>query len=242
MRNRVVQVLITLVLLIAASAASLWFSASPAKTIGFDGNVHGRRSGEVAVLFSGDAGFLGYGLGSGIHIARTAEEFGLPVYGVSSFAQFKDRKSIPQTVDIIDGAVRAAMRKYRASRVLLIGHSFGADVVGVALPDLAPDVRRALIGVVLVVPTQPVYLRADPSTLSYHGRPDAPADRVTLVNWLPILCIYGLQERDSLCPELSARNVRVEGLPGGHALHHDVRRLDAALTSGIRPMLEGAST
>lgn len=241
MRNRVVQVLIALVLLVAVLGAATWLNASRAQTTAFDKKVQGQRRGQVAVLFSGDAGFLEFGLGSGIRIAKTAEKLGFPVYGVSSFAAFNVRRSVPQTVEIVDNAVRTAMTRYQASHVLLIGHSFGADVVGVALPDLAPDVRKALMGVVLVVPSDPVYLRADPTTLSYHGRPDARVDRASSATWLPILCIYGVQESDSLCPRLSARNVTVEGLPGGHALHHDDRRLEAALTKGILPMLEAVS-
>ena len=122
-----------------------------------------------------------------------------------------------------------------------MGHSFGADVVGVALPDLAPDVRKSLMGVVLIVPTEPVYLRADPTTLSYHGKPDAPSDRAGSVRWTSILCIYGAEERDSLCPRLTAGNVLRTALPGGHALHHDTARLAHALAQGTSRMLERAA-
>lgn len=223
---------------IAAGGAVACSNVTQQRAITFDRTIHDERPGKAAVLFSGDAGFLGHGLGAGPEVAHATEGLGLPVYGVSSLAAFKVRRTLPQTALIVDDAVRLAMRKYGASRILLMGHSFGADVVGVALPDLAPDVRAALIGVVLIVPTDPVYLRADPTTLSYHGRPDARSDRAGSVRWTRILCIYGAQEADSLCPSLTASNVTRIALPGGHALHHDTARLANTLASGTRPMLE----
>lgn len=200
----------------------------------FSDAVHARRAGQAAIFFSGDAGFLG----AGPEIAKTIESLGLPVYGVSSLAEFRERRTIAQTVDIVNNAVRIARAKFDADRVLLVGHSFGSDVIGTALPDLAPDVRQALIGAVLIVPTDSVYLRADPTELSYRGPPDASLARVQSVNGLPMLCIQGQQETDSLCPKLAASNVTVMVLPGGHALHHDEAQLAAALNRGVTPMLE----
>jgi type IV secretory pathway VirJ component len=213
--------------------AAMLLTAEHEDSATFSGAVHARRQGQAAVLFSGDAGFLG----AGPEIARTIEDLGLPVYGVSSLAEFRERRTIAQTVGIVNDAVRVARAKFDADRILLVGHSFGSDVIGAALPDLAPDVRRALIGAVLIVPTDSVYLRADPTELSYRGPPDATLSRVQSVNWLPMLCIQGQQEPDSLCPSLRASNVMVMALPGGHALHHDEAQLAAAINRGVTPML-----
>ncbi len=199
----------------------------------FGDAVHARREGQAAIFLSGDAGFLG----AGPEIARTIEDLGLPVYGVSSLAEFRERRTIAQTVVIVNNAVRIARAKFDADRILLVGHSFGSDVIGTALPDLAPDVRQALIGAVLIVPTDSVYLRADPTELSYRGPPDATLARVQSVSWLPLLCIQGQQETDSLCPKLRSSNVTVMALPGGHGLHHDEVQLAAAINRGVTPML-----
>ena len=199
----------------------------------FSDAVHARREEQAAILFSGDAGFLG----AGPEIARTIEDLGMPVYGVSSLAEFRERRTIAQTVVIVNKAVRVARAKFDADRILLVGHSFGSDVIGTALPDLAPDVRQALSGVVLIVPTDSIYLRADPTGLSYRGQPDAGLARVQSESSLPLLCIQGRQETDSLCPKLHGTNVTVVVLPGGHGLDHDVPRLATALKQGTAPML-----
>ena len=204
------------ILLIAIVALQL---AADRRSADFADAVHGRRVRQAAVLLSGDIGFLG----ASPRVARAVETTGLPVYAVSSLAAFRERKTIPQTVAIIERAVNETKARYGADKVLLVGHSFGADAVGAALPDLSPEVRNSLLGVVLIVPSDRVYLRADPSTWSYRGPPDASLDRVRSVNWVRILCIYGLQERDSLCPSLHGPKVRVVGLAGGHGLNHGAK-------------------
>lgn len=215
-----------------SGAAGVLLTAEHRPSATFSDAVHDRRQHEAAILFSGDAGFLGIGP----TIARAVERIGLPVYGISSLAEFHDRRTIAQTVAIVDAAVRTARVKFAADRILIIGHSFGADIIGVALPDLAPDVRTSLAGVVLITPTNSVYLRADPTGLSYRGPPDAALSRVQSSK-LPLLCIQGREETDSLCPQLHGANVTVTVLPGGHGLHHDVARLAAALKAGTAPML-----
>lgn len=220
-----------LALMLGAAAVFLFAEREDSATFGDE--VDTRRQRQAAVLFSGDAGFLGVGP----EIARTIEGLGLPVYGVSSLAEFRERRTISQTVAIVNQAVRVARARFDADRILLVGHSFGSDVIGTALPDLAPDVRRALVGAVLIVPTDNVYLRADPTGLSYRGPPDAQLARVQSVNWLPMLCIQGQQEPDSLCPKLRGSNVTAIALPGGHGLRHDEAQLAAALDRAVTPML-----
>ncbi len=179
------------VLALLLGVAGVLLNAEHEDSATFSDAVQARREGRAAIFFSGDAGFLG----AGPQFARAIEDLGLPVYGVSSLAEFRERRTIAQTVVIVNQAVRVARAKFDADRILLVGHSFGSDVIGTALPDLAPDVRQALIGVVLIVPTDRVYLRADPTGLSYRGPPDAQLARVRSVNWLPMLCIQGQQER-----------------------------------------------
>lgn len=216
-------------MLIVLCSAGLLLVLFNTHHIGFEDRVTQRREREAAVFFSGDAGFLG----EGRSVAGVFESFGLPVYGVSSLAEFRERQSVSETAQIVNDAVRAAKRRYGADRILLVGHSFGADAVGVAVPQLAPDVRNSLTAVALIVPSQPIYLRADPTGISYRGPPDAELDPLWSVRWVPITCIKGEQETDSACPARPAPNVRVITLPGGHALHHDMSRLATALEEGL---------
>ncbi|MEG8025871.1 AcvB/VirJ family lysyl-phosphatidylglycerol hydrolase [Sphingomonas aurantiaca] len=98
-----------------------------------------------------------------------------------------------------------------------MGQSYGADIVQTGLADLPSSLRPRVAGIVLILPGDTVFYRADPSGLLYdHGTPDSMG--VTTGNrldWAPLTCIYGVEETDSLCPLLSVAGVRKVGMPGG---------------------------
>ena len=86
-----------------------------------------------------------------------------------------------------------------------------------------------------VVPAQTVYFRSDPTGILYHGTPDArPAAAMRTLNWAPVLCIYGRDEEESLCPMLRGSHAQVVGLPGGHFLHHDDQLVIATILATLR--------
>lgn len=186
----------------------------------------------AAVYFSGDMG-LRYGMGPKVAPALAAH--GLPVIGVSSSVNFATHKTREQADAVLAGAIRVALRQTGADKVVLIGQSFGSDMVATTVPDLPPDLRSHVAGVILVVPAQTVFFRSDPTGLTYLGTPDArPAAGMRTVSWAPVACIYGLEESDSLCPTLAGTPARVIGLPGGHFLHHDDKLLTATIMDALR--------
>jgi len=184
----------------------------------------GRQHPRVAaVYFSGDMG-LGFGMGPRVAPALAAR--GIPVLGVSSTVNFATHRTRAQVDAILSNAIRTAIARTGASRIVLIGQSFGADMVATAAPDLPPDLRARIAAITLVVPAQTVYFRADPTGLNYLGTPDArPAPAMRALAWAPIICIYGALESDSLCPALNGTSARVIALPGGHFLRRDDKLL-----------------
>ena len=102
-----------------------------------------------------------------------------------------------------------------------------ADELADLAPDLPPDLRARVLAIDLTVPAHDVYFRADPVGLAYLGKPDAhPLLAMRGVDWAPVVCVYGLEEKGSLCPSLAGR-ARVIGLSGAHYLGHDAPRLIA---------------
>lgn len=235
----------------ALLASSLIIASSTASYFGFfdtdpyvDFPAHGDRTSDfAAVMFSGD---LGFRTGKGNSIAAPFEARGVPVLGVSSPVAFGRWHNRDQIVAIVERAIDEAGRRFGKSRTIVIGHSYGADISAVVLPSL-PVARKDKIGALfLIVPGENVYFRADPTTLSYRGRPDADAQAAQSIDWLPVLCLKGVKETDSLCPLLTRANVRQVALPGGHALANDsvaIKRslgnaIDAMLPQLVRPALQ----
>lgn len=187
--------------------------------------------GLAVVLVSGDMGFK---IGMGPQIARRFADDGIPVVGVSSLAYFRQQRSPAEVQALITDAARRALAFGHADRLVLIGQSFGADMMHVGLTGMPADLRAKVKIVELVVPTDTVFYRASPSELFNWAKPDAmalPTGRK--LTWVPALCVQGAKETDSLCPMLTQPNMRRVALPGGHALHWDADGLYRTLRGAV---------
>lgn len=187
--------------------------------------------GLAVVILSGDMGFR---IGMGPQIAHRFAADGLPVVGVSSLAYFRHQRSPAEVRALVAAAARRALGFGHADRLVLIGQSFGADMLHVGLTGLPPDLRARVKLVALVVPTDTVFFRASPSELFNWSAPDAAAlPTARRLTWVPAICIQGAEETDSLCPALRQSNMTRVALPGGHMLHHDADALYRTLRGAI---------
>jgi type IV secretory pathway VirJ component len=88
---------------------------------------------------------------------------------------------------------------------------------------------------VLVVPPDTTMYRASPAEIFDFGQRGIPAaPRARRLTDVPLLCVQGAQEDDSLCPALTMPNVTRVALPGGHMLNFDPDRLYAAIAPELR--------
>lgn len=188
----------------------------------------------ATVYFSGDMG-LRFGMGPAITKALAAQN--IPVIGMNSSTLFARHRSRAEVDSIVAQAVRDALARSQADRVILIGQSFGSDVLGTGIAHLPVDLRPRIAMLILVVPGQSVFFRADPTNILYHGKADWRAiDAMRSVTWVPVTCIYGTLETDSLCPLLGGPRISRIPLPGGHFLGRDSERVIRVILNAIRPV------
>ncbi|MEG3125308.1 AcvB/VirJ family lysyl-phosphatidylglycerol hydrolase [Sphingomonas sp. GB1N7] len=201
-----------------ADAVHIVAPAGPRKPIG-------------AVYFTGDMG-VRFGMSADTIPALAAN--GYPVYAINSPTLFAKRRTRAEVERIVADAVRRGLEKTGSDRLVLIGQSYGADILQTGLAALPADLRAKVAGLVLVVPGETVYFRADPSGIVYRGTPDSvAAETARRLTWLPFTCIYGTAETDSLCPQLVLPNIHVVAMPGGHFLDHDGTGLIAHVLRAI---------
>lgn len=221
--------------IVALYAAAGFFDRDPVRLYGMENG----RGPVAAVYFSGDMG-MRFGMGS--YVAGALARAGVPVLGMSSSTAFATHRNREEVDAIVAGAMRDTLKRTGAKRLIVLGQSFGADMVRVGLVSLPPDLRARIAAVVLVVPGETAYFRADPTNIAYHGTPDADASSTRRLDWVPITCIRGARETDSLCPLMLTPNVRRIALPGGHFLNNDpdllVRTIFAALGTLIPEAME----
>lgn len=183
------------------------------------------------VMLSGD---MGNRTGMTPKIAARLHARGYAIVTVNSLTYFSSRRTAQDAAQLIRTAMARAMKLGETDRVVLIGQSFGADMLHAGLAQLSADARRPIRAVVLVVPGEDIIFRASPIELAGLEIPDQRAwPTASLLNWIPVTCIHGAEETDSLCPELRMPNVRRITLPGGHRLKSDDRALEAAILPAI---------
>lgn len=184
------------------------------------------------VVLSGD---MGNHFGMAPKVAARLNGRGYPVVTVNSLTYFSSRRTPGEVTALIEEAMARAMRLGRTDRVALIGQSFGADMLHAGLAGLPPAQRRPIVAVALVVPGEDIVFRASPIELAGLEIPDQRAlHTAALLTWVPVTCIRGAVEDNSLCPELAMPNVRQVVLPGGHKLKSDDHALEAAILPAIQ--------
>lgn len=223
-------------LLMALAALAGFFSSDPIRFFAPEG----RREPVGILYFSGDMG-LRFGIGA--YASRELARRGFAVTGFNSPTAFRQQRSPAEVDAIVAGAVRQALARTGASRLVVVGQSYGADILQTGLAGLPLPLRSHVAAAILVVPGASVYFRADPTEAAYHGTPDGiGAASVNRLGWLPVTCIYGAAERDSLCPAVRLANATIVRMPGGHFLGHDDAGLFGEVLAAIQRVGSGGGT
>ncbi|WP_158637978.1 AcvB/VirJ family lysyl-phosphatidylglycerol hydrolase [Sphingomonas ginsenosidivorax] len=185
-----------------------------------------------ALFFSGDAGMR---FGMGPFIAEALAARGASVTAVSTSTLFRYGATRGELNRRVADAVAHAEQAAGSRKLVVIGQSYGADVLQTGLAHLPVRLRERIAGIVLIVPGTGTYFRADPLGLTYELEPDSRSiETVSAIDWTPLTCIYGADETDSVCPLLRMRNAAVVRLPGGHYLNHDKPGVAAAVLRAAR--------
>ncbi|MET0365723.1 MAG: AcvB/VirJ family lysyl-phosphatidylglycerol hydrolase [Sphingobium sp.] len=236
---RVVLVIVSILLILGGFGAYIGYFGGPVLTLlPATARPAPNRAHMAAVLLSGDMGFR---IGMAPRIAARLAADGIPVIGVNSLTYARHERTAAEVEAMIADVTRRALAFGHADRVILIGQSFGADLLQVGLAGMAPSLRAKVAMVALVVPTDTVLFRASPSEIFDWAEPEVPAMATArTLNWTPVTCIHGAEETESLCPLWKQPNVKVVTLPGGHPLHGDVDAVHAAVSQAIDASLPPA--
>jgi type IV secretory pathway VirJ component len=166
-----------------------------------------------AVMLSGDGGWAGLDK----NVAAALAKNGIDVVGFDSLRYFWSARTPQGLADDLDRVVRYYAAHWRKTDVVLVGYSQGADVLPFAINRL-PPASHALVthAVMMGLGTHASFefhvgnwLGADSGAIPI--RPEAARMKPS-----KSLCIYGADEKDSLCPRLAPGSVETHVMKGGH--------------------------
>ncbi|WP_372360776.1 virulence factor family protein [Xanthomonas sp. NCPPB 1325] len=192
--------------------------------------LHAPGSDRLVVMLSGDGGWRELDKG----IAAQLQQQGVSVVGWNSLRYFWASRTPQQVGADLDRVIAAYRQRWHIQHVALVGYSFGADILPFAYPELSPQQRASVQFVSLLgLGHQADFKVRVGGWLGWHN--DAERDVEPAIQSLDahrLQCIYGSEEKDTLCPELRARGVEVAVRPGGHHFDHDPVVLATLLMQG----------
>ncbi len=189
------------------------------------------KAGEdlMAVMISGDGGWAGLDRELGDAIAS----HGIPMVGFNSLRYFWAPRTADGTAKDVARVISHYLKTWEKDRLILIGYSFGADVLPFIVNRLPEAIKAKTELVVLMGPSTSAQFEFHLSNW-FEGASDGALPTLPEASKMEagrIACLYGKEEADSLCPSLDATNTHVIALPGGHHFDGDYPALARRILS-----------
>jgi type IV secretory pathway VirJ component len=181
----------------------------------------------LAVILSGDGGWASIDK----DVAGALSAKGIPVVGWNSLQYFWSRKPPEVASKDLERILRHYLAVWDKQEVLLVGYSFGADVLPSFTNRLPADLLEKIRLLALLGPGKTADFEfhvTDWLGGGSKGQPVLPEVR-KLAGHPPVLCLYGSKESDSLCPQISAPLGKAQVLPGAHHFGGDYDALAALI-------------
>jgi type IV secretory pathway VirJ component len=170
-------------------------------------------SDTLAVLLSGDGGWAGIDK----QLAAKLAAAGVPVVGLDSLRYFWSARTPDGLAQDLDRVMRSFAVQWKKTRVVLIGYSQGADVLPFAVNRLPATSSSLLAHTVLIGPGEKASFEFRLSNWvgkNTAGLPLMP--ELQKMSAAKTLCIYGTDDRDTLCPQVPTAFVTPVPMAGGH--------------------------
>ncbi len=177
-----------------------------------------------AVMVSGDGGWAGIDR----ELGATLASHGIPVAGLSSLQYFWRRRTPEEASKDLERILSHYFDKWGKGRVILVGYSLGADVLPFMVGRLPDDLRARVSLIALLGPSKEVDFEFHFSDWlgNFARRPELQVlPEIYRLKGIPILCICGDEENDSICKNLDPSVAHAVVVKGGHHFGGDYEAL-----------------
>ena len=185
-----------------------------------------------AIIMSGDGGWAG--IDQNIAAAMSAK--GIPVVGWDSLRYYWSARTPDGVAADTDKIIRYYLSHFNKKRVLLIGYSQGADVLPFAVNRL-PAASKAAVSLIAILgmSEHALFEFHVSSWISDANSGPETLPEVNRISGIAVLCIYGEDEHDSLCPKLDPGKFKIVKVKGGHHFDGNYAALADDILSAGRP-------
>jgi type IV secretory pathway VirJ component len=185
----------------------------------------------LAIVLSGDGGWRDVDKG----VAEKLQSDGVSVIGWDSLRYFWSKKSPEQTARDLGAVIDTYLSRWGASKVALIGYSFGADVLPFAYNHLSPEAKVRVVQLSLLgfAPAADFEISIAGWLGAAPGKDALPTEpALAPIDPTMIQCFYGAKEDDSACPLISPK-AEIIRTAGGHHFDKDYSVLARGILDGL---------
>jgi type IV secretory pathway VirJ component len=173
------------------------------------------QTNDMVLMISGDGGWTGFDQ----QIASEFASHGLPVVGLNSLKYFWNKKTPEQTAQDALTLIEKYSSLWKKENIVLVGYSFGADVMPFIYNRLPEAIKKRVHNVGLLSPSKDTDFEVHVSDLFNFGSSDrelkVPAEIEKMTD-VKITCFFGKDENDVPLNELPKQNCKIVFLDGGH--------------------------
>lgn len=175
--------------------------------------VAGHSSPWFGIFLSGDGGWVGLDRGVSGELAKHS----IPIVGWDSLKYFWSPRTPQGAAQDLDRVVRHYSQVWGKSHVLLIGYSQGADTMPFMVNRL-PAQTHGMVGLttLLGISDNALFEFHMANWLGNSGGGMATAPELQRWSGAPYLCLYGEDDGDSACAQVTGKGGVAVKMPGGH--------------------------
>lgn len=190
----------------------------------------------MAVIYSGDGGWRDLDA----QIGGFMQAEGIPVIGVDSLRYFWAERKPQETADDLSRIIDTWRKQWNVRNVLLVGYSFGADVLPKTW-SLLPERNRASV--------RQISLLGLSETVDYEisvtgwlgvageGAGGKTLDDIAKIDPALIQCVSGTDEEDDPCMQLKKKGLEAIVIDGGHHFDGDYEALTKRIVDSLKTRL-----
>ena len=186
----------------------------------------------LAIILSGDGGWRDLDK----TIGEKLRSEGVSVVGWDCLSYFWSRKSPEQIARDLDAMIDAFVYRWGASKVALVGYSFGADVLPFAYDRLSSESKAHVVQLSLLAFSTAADFEIRVAGLVGAGpgkEAQATEPALAPIDLTMIQCFYGADEANSACPSLLGK-AEVIRTSGGHHFDGKYGALAQRILDGFR--------
>lgn len=187
----------------------------------------------MVVFLSGDGGWAALDKG----LSRELQLRGMPVVGWSSLHYYWHAKTPDQAAQDLSRLLESYQARWHRQTWLLVGFSFGAEIVPFVIHRLPAEQQASLVGAVMLSPSTASDFEIHVSDIVSSSKSSRylTQPEVTAISKVPMLCMQGRDDDDDdrLCPLLAQPNVSTITLDGGHHFVDDYPLLANQIVKGL---------